>query len=188
MHNALRIPRPSSGGDQRGRHVVAWEAVLATTAALAIGAVEVHRGHGPIGAAMTAGFGAVFVLLAAHDIIYRVIPNRAVYAAGLLALALSWVWEGRGPVEALLGGAVAFVGLAVLRWLTKGGFGGGDLKMAGVVGLVVGCSNLVLATSVMVLAGGVSALALLVIGRLSRRSAMAYGPFIALGGLIALVK
>ena len=132
---------------------------------------------------MTAGFGAVFVLLAAHDIVYRVIPNRVVYPAGLLALALSWAWEGRGPVDALIGGAVAFAGLAVLRWLTRGGLGGGDLKMAGVVGLVVGYSNLPLAASVMVLAGGVSALALLAIGRLSRRGSIAYGPFIALGGL-----
>ena len=146
------------------------------------------RGHGPVGAAMTAGFGAVFVLLAAHDIVSRVIPNRVVYTAGLLALALSWAWEGRGLVEALIGGAVAFAGLAVLRWLTKGGLGGGDLKMAGVVGLVVGYSNLTLATSVAVMAGGVSALALLTIGGLSRRSSIAYGPFIALGGLVALLK
>ncbi len=188
MRNALRIPRLLSADDQRERHVVAWEALLATAGALAIGAVEVHRGHAPISAAMTAGFGAVFVLLAAHDIVYRVIPNRVVYPAGLLALALSWAWEGRGPVDALIGGAVAFASLGVLRWLTRGGFGGGDLKMAGVVGLVVGYSNLPLAASVTVLAGGVSALALLAIGHLSRRSALAYGPFIALGGLVALIK
>jgi len=164
------------------------EALLATTATLAIGAAEVHRGHAPISAAMTAGFGAVFVLLAAHDIVYRVIPNRVVYPAGLLALALSWAWEGRGPVDALVGGAVAFAGLAVLRWLTRGGLGGGDLKMAGVVGLVVGYSNLPLAASVTVLVGGVSALVLLAIGRLSRGGSIPYGPLIALGGLVALIK
>ena len=188
MRNALRISRLSGGDDQQGRHVVAWEALLATAATLAIGAVELHRGHGPIDVAMTAGFGAVFVLLAAHDIVQRVIPNRVVYPAGLLALALSWAWEGRGPIDALLGGAVAFFGLAVLCGLTRGGFGGGDLKMAGMVGLVVGFSNLLLATGVMFLAGGVSAVVLLAIGHLSRRGAMAYGPFIALGGLVALVR
>ena len=188
MRSALRIPWVSSANDQRERHVVAWEALLATAGALAIGALEVDRGHGRIDAAMTAGFGAVFVVLAAHDIVYRVIPNRVVYPAGLLALALSWAWEGRGPVDALIGGAVAFAGLALLRWLTRGGLGGGDLKMAGAVGLVVGYSNLVLASSVTVLAGGVSAIALLAIGRLYRGSSMAYGPFIALGGLVALLR
>ncbi len=105
---------------------------------------------------------------------------------------LHWRFHGPGKaggqVDALIGGAVAFAGLALLRRLTRGGLGGGDLKMAGLVGLVVGYSNLPLAATVMVLAGGVSALALLAIGRLSRRGSMAYGPFIALGGLVALIK
>lgn len=187
MRDALRIPGLFIA-DERGGHAVAWETLLASTAALAIGAVEVHRGHGPIDSAMTAGFGAVFVLLAAHDVVYRVIPNRVVYPAGLLALGLSWAWEGRGLVDALIGGAVAFAGLAVLRWLTKGGLGGGDLKMAGVVGLVVGYSNLPLAASVTVMAGGVSAVALLAIGRLSRGGSIPYGPFVALGGLVTLLR
>jgi prepilin signal peptidase PulO-like enzyme (type II secretory pathway) len=188
VRNVLRIPQLSSADDQRERHVVAWEALLATAGALAIGAVEVHRGHAPISVAMTAGFGTAFVLLAAHDIVYRVIPNRVVYPAVLLALSLSWAWEGRRPGDALVGGAVAFASVTVLRWLTRGGLGGGDLKMAGLVGLVVGYSNLPVAATVMVLAGGVSALALLAIGRLSRRGSIAYGPFIALGGLVALLK
>ena len=66
-------------------------------------------------------------------------------------------------------------------------FGGGDVNLAGLVGLAVGWPGVILALTVTVLAGGVYSLGYIVVQVLRRRyvpySALPYGPFLVLGAL-----
>lgn len=144
------------------------------------------RGDGPTEVVRAGCSAAVFGGLAMHDLATRTIPNRVVYPAAVLAMATAWGPGNPEPTGALLGGAIAFTVFAVLRMATRG-IGGGDVKFAGLVGLVVGVAELPLALTVTALAGGVAALALLASGRATRGTAIPYGPFIALGGVAALL-
>lgn len=161
--------------------------VIAAVATGLVGALLVAaRGDTPTEALRAGCFTAVFGGLAIHDLRTRTIPNRVVYPAAALAIVCAWLWGDPGLMSALLGGAIAFAAFAILQAGT-GGIGGGDVKCAGLVGLVVGTAALPLALTATAVAGGAAALVLLVSGRATRGTAMPYGPFLAGGGLVALL-
>ena len=62
----------------------------------------------------------------------------------------------------------------------------GDVKLAGVIGLTTGLPGAIVAVTVGILAGGVAALAILVLTRFRRGVTMAYAPYLVLGAWVAL--
>ena len=141
---------------------------------------------------MASFFTAVLVLVTVTDLEHRLIPNRAMYPAILVAVLLSPVWFGPGWYLALVGGAIGFV----FFWLTvvvgarlvgPGAMSWGDVTLAAFVGLITGVPGIVTALVVTILAGGVLSLVLLVTRVVNLRSGIPYGPFIAIGGFVAMV-
>jgi leader peptidase (prepilin peptidase) / N-methyltransferase len=95
-------------------------------------------------------------------------------------------------LRAVLAGFALYVGALVLALVSPGdgGLGRGDVKLAGVLGLLLGwlgwCQVIgsIFAASI---TGGVIALSLLLTGRASRSSRMAFGPSMILGAWVALI-
>jgi leader peptidase (prepilin peptidase) / N-methyltransferase len=88
-------------------------------------------------------------------------------------------------VEILIAGAGAFAFFLILALLTRGGLGMGDVKLAGLLGLLLGTA-VAPALFVGTLAGGVASAALLARGR-KRGTTLAYGPYLCLGGAVAVL-
>ncbi|HEX5940147.1 MAG TPA: A24 family peptidase [Dehalococcoidia bacterium] len=137
--------------------------------------------------ALLALFVIPFIAVSITDLEARVIPNRIVYPSVVLALALSWAWPDRGVVEALIGAAAGF-GFILFPFLLSGGNGiaAGDVKLGGLIGAAAGWPAVIPGLLVGVVAGGVAAVAVGVSAR-SRRASFAYGPYLALGGIVALL-
>ena len=159
----------------------------AAAAALPVGAISAMRGREPEEAALAWCFGAVFLALAWSDLRRRVIPNRLVYPALALALAASGLWPDRGFLEAIAGGLVACAAALAVRALSRGGLGGGDVKMAALAGAVVGFPGVLAAGLWTAAAGGAAAATLLMTRRARWGARVPYGPFIALGAVVALL-
>jgi len=68
----------------------------------------------------------------------------------------------------------------------KGGLGMGDVKLAGMLGFLLG-AKVIGALAVGVIAGGLWSTALLLTRRAGLRSTLAYGPFLCLGGAVAIL-
>lgn len=183
MRSADALVGPRLSGTQRPTASLALASALgASTGLLAFAGRQDLRE-----AVLIAAFGAIFMVLSWCDLDRRVIPNRIVYPALLAALTLSPAWADRGLVESLAGGTGAFVMAMCVSALSRGGLGDGDVKMMALVGAVLGYPLVMSAALITVLAGGVVAAALVVSGRAGRRTALPYGPFIALGGMTALL-
>ena len=138
-------------------------------------------------AAVAALLGAVFALLALVDAASRRLPNAIVLPALGLALCSWWAWPDRGPFDALAGAALAALPMAIACGAGRGALGGGDVKMAGLVGAAAGYPA---ALGAMLAATGSAALAaaaLLALRPGARRATMPYGPFLALGGMAGLL-
>lgn len=131
-------------------------------------------------------FTPALLALTAADIEERLLPNRIMYPTLLLALALCWAWPGRTPLNVLAGGLIAAAVMLAL-YLLLPGFGFGDVKLAGLLGLVAGASNVLTALMLAVLASGVVAVLLLVTRRATLRTSIAYGPYLALGAFAAML-
>ena len=80
----------------------------------------------------------------------------------------------------LAGGALGF-GVMFLLYVVMPGFGFGDVRLAGLLGLLSGLGNLAGALFLAALAAGVVSIALLATRRARLRGAVPYGPYLALG-------
>jgi leader peptidase (prepilin peptidase)/N-methyltransferase len=163
-----------------------YPTVEALTAALAISVVVVkHSAHD---LALGLVLLAVLVPVALIDLEYRIIPNRILAPAALLAVAIGLATKPAGVPEQLIAGAAAGGFLLVFALAYPRGMGMGDVKLAGVMGLFLGRSVAV-AMLVGVLAGVIAGVA--VMGRRGvaegRKTAIPFGPFLAVGGLVGLL-
>jgi leader peptidase (prepilin peptidase)/N-methyltransferase len=127
----------------------------------------------------------VLVVISVVDVRSRIVPNRVVLPAAALVLAArtavhpSLVWIAAGA------GAAAFLLLAAI--VRPGGIGMGDVKLALLLGVAVG-RTVPVALVVALVAAAVPSIAILVRhGSRGRTMAIPFAPFLALGGLVALV-
>lgn len=140
-------------------------------------------------------FGVLAVALAAIDINVQRLPDRLTLPAfpGIAALLVVAAWAGddwQAMTRALLGAAALGGGYLLLAAVAAGQMGGGDVKLAGVTGLVLGWlgwPTLLLGAALGFILAGVVSVALLAAQRITLRSAISFGPFMLGGGLIAMV-
>jgi leader peptidase (prepilin peptidase)/N-methyltransferase len=157
--------------------------VEVTTAALVVACVAVF-GPTPYGA-LAAGFCALLVTLSVIDARYRIVPNRLVLPAAAGTLVVHTALDP--SVEWLLGalGGSVFLFVAVLAY--PKGLGMGDVKLALLLGAMLGGAVSV-ALLLGLLAALVPALALFVrCGKAARKMALPLVPFLSLGAVVALV-
>jgi leader peptidase (prepilin peptidase)/N-methyltransferase len=125
------------------------------------------------------------IALAGIDLEHRLLPNVIVGPVSLAGFALSilenpenwWLY----PVSAF---AVAG-GLFALAIAYPGGMGMGDVKMGGMLGAFLG-PYAALAVFLGALCGALVGGTLMSLGRMELRSALPFGVFLALGGIVTL--
>ncbi|MCS7275612.1 MAG: A24 family peptidase [Dehalococcoidia bacterium] len=185
-------PDDEEAGEEDGerglpRGQLPWRGLILPLTAAALGMAAARALDEASAALLATLFGTLFLALAVTDLERRLLPNRLVYPGLVLALALSWAWPDRGVVQALAGAFFGLVVLGVAYVAMRGGLGAGDVKLAALIGAVVGFPGVALALSLGAIAGGVAA-AFLLLSRLARRGQyMPYGPFLVAGALTALL-
>ncbi len=139
--------------------------------------------------------GVVGVALAATDVIAQRLPDRLTLTAIpvlILLLAIAAVADGQAGrlVRSLLGGlamAGIFLLLAVIR---PGQLGGGDIKLAGLLGIALGWlgwTTLIGSTALGFVLGGIGGLVLVALRKATMRSQISFGPFLLSGALIGML-
>jgi leader peptidase (prepilin peptidase)/N-methyltransferase len=160
--------------------------VEAITAALAVAVVLVkHSAHDIVlGLALV----AILVPVALIDFDHRIIPNKITLPAAIAAVVLGAATSPGGVPEQLIAGAAAGGFLLAFVLAYPRGMGMGDVKLAAVLGLFLGRSVAVaiLAAVLVGTIAGAAVMARLGVER-GRKTAVPFGPFLALGGLIALM-
>jgi len=113
--------------------------------------------------------------------------------ATLMAPGWPLTWRVLSQVDVPVAGCLVTGGLFFLvAWIShlalgRTGLGGGDIKLAGLIGTALGTSGGLVAAFVGIMLGGVVAVALLVSGRRRFGEYLPFGPFLAAGGLVAAV-
>lgn len=143
-------------------------------------------------AALLALFFAVMLAVAVIDAQLRIVPNRIVYPSlvgfSILVTIGAVVGDHLNLTDAGIGllaygGALLLVAIAA-----PGGMGMGDVKLAALIGLVLGALGLryvAVAAAVAIFAGGLGAVGLVVFARASRKRAIPFGPYLAAGAVVA---
>jgi leader peptidase (prepilin peptidase)/N-methyltransferase len=132
-------------------------------------------------------FVLVLVPVTFIDLDLRLIPNKITIPGAIVAVALVAAIHLDDLVEHLIAGFAAFMFLFIAAVVYPAGMGMGDVKLAGVMGLFLGR-----AVGPAMLGGlfAGSVLGLAIIARKGRaegrKTAIPFGPFLALGGLVGL--
>ena len=142
-------------------------------------------GVGGLGLAWSAA-QLLLVFIACFDFVTRRIPNVVTLPAMGVVLVLRGAFVPGTLPEALIAGAAGFAGFLLLVIVTRGGFGMGDVKLTGLLGLLLG-SALVPALLVGVVAGGIASAVVALVKPGGRKQAIAYGPYLCLGAALAIL-
>lgn len=163
-------------------------AMVATSALLALVRYR-HDAGLPYLAVVSASL--FFVLVALVDLKNRLVLNAMIVPAACLTLMVRLLVLSESPahgavtaVAAVVTGILPFVLAAHMR---PGGIGGGDLKLSGLVGLVVGFPQVLWALVLAILSGGAVALFLLASPQWEAVDELPYAPFLCLGAIAALL-
>ncbi|MCS6909177.1 MAG: A24 family peptidase [Anaerolineales bacterium] len=181
-----------------------WRAPL-VEAGSAIGAVGLWRWAGGEVGVFYAGVivSFIFLLITVIDIEHRLVLWRVVWVSAIVLLLLGGLSPERGWQKTIIGGLVGY-GMVFMMFLfgqaymwvvarRRGqpleeiAFGGGDVNLAGLVGLAVGWSGVLPAVVIGIFTAGMFSLGMLGVqllrGRYNPHTPFAYGPFLALGGM-----
>ena len=141
-------------------------------------------------AAMVSTYLVFCAVVAVRDLRWRIIPNALVYPAfPLYAGAVVALWaggQGVRPFVSLFGMLAYGGGLFLLALLWQGAMGIGDVKLAGLTGLVLGAlgwAYVAVAAAGAVLLGGIVGVVVLIAG--GRRTKIPFGPYLALGAVLS---
>lgn len=130
-------------------------------------------------------FTSLLILAAFIDMEHGIIPDRISITGIIIGLLFSPLTVG---FTSSLSGALLFGGVFFLAaFISQGGVGGGDIKLAAAIGAFIGWPGAVLAFILSSLLGATWALILLLSKKADRKTAIKFGPFLALGGWAAFV-
>ena len=130
-------------------------------------------------------FASLLIVVAGTDINTRLIPNMVTYPGMAMGLMLSLFIPGISFLRSIVGLLVCGGVVYLLAWASKGGMGGGDIKLMGMMGAFLGWDVGLLALFVGAFLGSVVGIVRIALGKQKRRDPMPFGPFLAVGGLIS---
>jgi leader peptidase (prepilin peptidase)/N-methyltransferase len=129
----------------------------------------------------------VSIVVSVIDLKIQIIPNvislpgiLAGLAASLVPLSPVHFWNSLAGM--LLGGGIFYL-VAVV---SKGGMGGGDIKLIAMFGAFLGWQRCLLTIFVGVLLGSVVGVVLMLLKRKGRKDPIPFGPFLCIGALVSL--
>jgi leader peptidase (prepilin peptidase) / N-methyltransferase len=144
----------------------------------------------PWRAVLVGGLLALMPGIALIDLRHRIIPNKLTFPAIVLfALVIVLAWSIGGaadPVKAGLGFLLFGGGIFVIASVS-GGMGFGDVKLAALIGLVLGSLGLRfvgVAAGATIVLGGLGGIVALTMGS-GMKSKIPYGPYLAAGAVVA---
>lgn len=132
---------------------------------------------------------SVFVCHFIIDVKYQILPDKINLYFLVTTIIYSLLF--RDMVQVLMGGAVGFLlpyGVTYLFYKIRGvvGLGGGDIKLFGILGLILGPIGIVQNMFFSCAIGAICGLILILMKKMKSENPLAFGPFIILGATLQI--
>ncbi|UTR15471.1 prepilin peptidase [Salipaludibacillus sp. LMS25] len=131
-------------------------------------------------------FISLLIIITVSDLAYKIIMNNVLLLFLISFILLRHTLVPLDPWwDASIAAIIGFLLLFLLAVLSKGGMGGGDIKLYGVIGFVLGISNVFLSLFIASVIGTVVGLTGMMMKKWDRKTIIPFGPFIAIGSISA---
>ncbi|MFQ5647419.1 MAG: prepilin peptidase [bacterium] len=141
-----------------------------------------HFNSDPAAAAPYAAFMALLLAISLIDLDVKIIPNRLVFpgiVTGGIFAALSWL--NVSPMSSLIGFGVGGGLFYLIALLSRGGMGGGDIKLIALIGILVGWQGVLLTIMLASSMGALAGVWAILFLKKGRKDQIPFGPFLSLG-------
>ena len=138
--------------------------------------------------------GAGLIALSWIDLHTKRLPREIIYVTALMGIPLLCIaalvrHEPRRILMMLLGAAIALTFMGLIYVVSKGGMGDGDVRLSPLLGAYLGWLNpgfVAVGLFLGFLLGAAVGVALMIVGRAGRKTAVPFGPFLAVGTIAAI--
>ena len=137
-------------------------------------------GFGP-GALLAALFLSVLIIVAGIDLGHRIIPDSLNVIVAVLALPYIFFASPEPLLSHIIGAFAVSLPFFAVAVLSKGGMGGGDVKLMAAAGLFLGYRLVLLALLAGSVTGAAVSLGLMAAKKAGMKTAVPFGPFLAFG-------
>ncbi|ETT82463.1 prepilin peptidase [Viridibacillus sp. FSL R5-0477] len=129
-------------------------------------------------------FISLLIIITVSDIAYMLIPNKILLVFGVLLVVGRFFIQSNPWWDSIVGAFGGFLILLLVAILSKGGIGGGDIKLFFIIGLVLGIYSTLLALFLASVIGLIVGVVLLNYRKQGRKTPIPFGPSIALASII----
>lgn len=129
---------------------------------------------------------SILIVICFIDAKSQIIPDEVILL-GLLAGIIFSCIDSKNLLKNYIPGAL--IGSGILLFIviiSKGGMGGGDVKLMAVIGMFLGWRKAILTLFVSFILGGIFAFILLVTRRKSGKDTIAFGPFLGTAAMLTI--
>ena len=127
------------------------------------------------------------ILISLIDYKTQIIPDGLVTIIAVSGALYNLLYAPQGIMDMLLGGVVGFVVMLLIFLISRGGMGGGDVKLSAAVGVWLGVEGTLLFLLLAFIMGGIISMFLLVSGVKSKGEAIPFGPFLCLAAFVTVL-
>lgn len=138
---------------------------------------------------------SALVVITFIDMDFQIIPDAITLPGIVIGLIVGSLilpdpfarWTLLGFKSSIIGAAVGFGLFYFIALVSRGGMGGGDIKMMAMIGAFMGWKSILLTTFTASLIGSVWGIFLMIFRGKGRKTQIPFGPFLAAGALITLL-
>ena len=130
---------------------------------------------------------STLIVVSFIDVDHKYIPNRIVMLLLGVGVLYNILNKEMTVFDSIVGFFSASVPLLILAMASKGGMGGGDIKLMAVVGIFLGWQFTVLALIIAACSGSVVGIGLMLFKKVNRKEPICFGPFLSVGIGIVMI-
>ncbi|QNU65687.1 prepilin peptidase [Ruminiclostridium herbifermentans] len=124
-----------------------------------------------------------------NDLYSKAIPLKLIFIGIFMGYAVFlWFSHGDAIWNHVLGGAAAFLVMALFIMLSKGQIGGGDLWLMTLTGFFTGINSFLSILFISIILAGIYSIMLLLAKKANRRTEIPFAPFIMIATVILMLN
>ncbi|HSF32454.1 MAG TPA: prepilin peptidase [Candidatus Tectomicrobia bacterium] len=135
-----------------------------------------------------ASMASTLLVVALIDLDYKIIPNIITLPGIIVGLSLSLSGLPITPLTSFLGVLTGGTLFYLIAFISKGGMGGGDIKLIAMIGAFLGWQGSLFTIFSSALLGSMVGVILMLLGKKGRKDKVPYGPFLSCGAIIFVLS
>jgi leader peptidase (prepilin peptidase) / N-methyltransferase len=131
---------------------------------------------------------SALLVVALIDFDHKIIPNIITLPGIIVGLSLSLRLLPITPLASFLGVLIGGTLFYLIAFISKGGMGGGDIKLIGMIGAFLGWQGSLFTIFSGALLGSVVGMMLMLLGKKGRKDKVPFGPFLSCGAVLFMLS